>query len=318
MTANGQEPERWERVPDGPNYEVSWDGNFRALPRKSASGRSLKAQPIATTTDKDGYVLVKYVNAEGKRVTRQMHRVQLEAFAGECPEGQEARHYDDVPGHNVWRPGNEEESRARGGNLFWGTWVQNRVIDRQRNSPAEPKPAKECVRCEKPFEGNGKRCHPCVTDIGRSAAEMLARGQTLAEVAKKLDYPSPEGIHVLAVRYGGYGARKSWWSRHVTPTLRDRLPGKRRSRTVTKRPAEPRQGGRDAPEGRKSVAVPPSKPGHSGTFAPPAVTQRDNRDVSRNAPKVTDSDQHPYPADSVWNRPERTRGGTSRRSRGAR
>jgi hypothetical protein len=304
------EPEQWKPVPDGPNYEVSWDGNFRALPRKSASGRNLKAQPIATTTDKDGYVLVKYVNAEGKRVTRQMHRVQLEAFAGACPEGQEARHYDDVPGHNVWRPGTEEESRARGGNLFWGTWVQNRVIDRQRNSPAEPKPAKECVRCEKPFEGNGKRCHPCVTDIGRSAAEMLARGQTLAEVAKKLDYPSPEGIHTLAVRYGGYGARKSWLSRTVKPkivTVRNRMPGKRRSRTVSRRATGTGLGGRDAPEGRKSVAIPPSKLGQTGQTMSQAVTQRETP-ASERIP--------PYPADLTYrNQSKRTRGGNSRRSR---
>lgn len=315
MTQNGQQPERWEPIWDAwPGFEVSWDGNFRAQERTSPSGRNQRAQPIATTTTDDGYVLVKYIDKDGKRVTRQAHRVMLRTFAGECPEGMESRHYDDNGLNNRWRPGTEEESRARGGNLFWGTAQQNRD-DRRRNTPAPPAPAaKDCVRCTKPFEGNGRRCHPCVVDIGRQASRMLTSGVQLGEVAKRLDYPSPEGIHTLAVRYGGYGARKSWWTRTVTPkvvTVRRQMPGKRRSRTVSRAAAGPGETGKGAPEGRKSVAALPRKPGQTGTIASPNVAERDPS-------KVTQGKQYPYPADSVAKRDERTeqtRGGTGRRRR---
>ena len=109
--------ERWTPVWDGPGYEVSWDGNFRSLDRTSPSGRSIPGQPIATTTTKDDYELVKYWTAEGKRVTRQAHRVVLENFqfkGAPIPPGLQSRHYDDNGRNNKWRPGSEAESLESG------------------------------------------------------------------------------------------------------------------------------------------------------------------------------------------------------------
>jgi len=303
-----QEPERWEDIRGCPGFQASWDGNFRSLDRVSPSGRRLKGQPVPTRLSNKGYPLVDLRDAEGRRVTRSAHTVILETFDKPCPPGMEARHLDDDPSRNTWRPGGEEESRARGGNLFWGTPQQNREDRRRNGPPPAPRPGKECVRCREPFEGNGKRCHPCVVTIGRSAAEMLTRGQTLAEVTRKLDYPSPEGIHTLAVRYGGYGARKSWWARTVTPkvvTLRKRMPGKRRSRTVSSHPDSSREGAKGAPEGRKSVGAFRTKPGHSGTFASSNVAERDTPQPART---------YPYPAE-LTQRDRPRRGGVTRRSR---
>jgi NUMOD4 motif len=270
--------ERWKAIPDGPGYEASTHGNFRSVDRVTPSGRHVKGQPIATTVNNRGYVLVKYRNARGERVTKTAHTVLLETFDGPCPPGMEARHLDDNPLHNRWEPGAEAESRARGGNLLWGTKAQNRE-DRKRNTPTAapaPRPQRACVKCGAPFAGNGRRCHPCVVAIGKDAAERLAGGQTLAQAMKALDYPSAEGLHVLAVRYGGYGARKSWWSRSVKPrvvTLRNRLPRSRRSRTVSSSANAPAAKRESPAEGRKSVAGFPPKLGHSGHPVSQVVTQ---------------------------------------------
>lgn len=305
--------EKWKPIPDGPGYEASTDGNFRSVDRVTPSGRSLKGQPIATTTSNRGYVLVKYRNAQGERVTRSAHTVILETFDKARPPGMEARHYDDNPLNNRWAPGDtEEESRRKGGNLFWGTPPQNRA-DGQRNNPSpppKPRPQRECVRCGSPLEGNARRCHPCVVSIGEQAARLLASGATLADAMKRLDYPSAEGLHTLAVRYGGYGARKSWWSRKVTPrmtTLRDRLPGQRRSRSVSGRVAGSGAKRETPPEGRKSVGGFPPKPGHSGTNVSRDVAQRD-------IPERTQV--RPLPADVTYrNRSRRQSGGVTSRSR---
>jgi NUMOD4 motif len=283
--------ERWKPIPDGPGYEASWDGHFRSVDRVTPSGRRMKGQPIATTTSNRGYVLVKYRNARGERVTKTAHTVILETFDKPCPPGMEARHLDDDPRRNVWRPGDtEDESRARGGNLCWGTKQQNRE-DRKRNTPPAappPRPERACVRCGAPFRGNGRRCHPCVVAVGRDAAQRLSRGETLAQAMKALDYPSAEGLHLLAVRYGGYGARRSWWSRSVKPkvvTLRSRLPGSRRSRSVSEGAAA-RAPKRETPaEGRKSEAGFPQKLGHSGHPVSQVVTQ--SRTTQRERPSRT-------------------------------
>jgi hypothetical protein len=297
--------ERWEDVPGCPGFQVSWDGNFRSVDRVSPSGRRLKGKPVPTRPSNRGYALVDLRDAEGKRLTRSAHSVVLETFAGARPTGMESRHYDDNGQNNRWRPGGEKESRAAGGNLFWGTEHQNRVVDRARNrppAPAKPKPQRGCARCGGPFEGNGRRCHPCVESIGRDAAARLARGETLAAAMKALDYPSAEGLHLLAVKYGRYGARKTWWSRSVKPkvvTLSKRIPGKRRSRTVSKsRPARAAKS-ETPPEGRKSEAGFRIKPGLSGTSGTRAVTERD-------APR---SDRvPPLPADlALRNQPRKLR-----------
>jgi hypothetical protein len=279
--------EVWKDIPGCPGYQAGWDGHFRSVDRVSATGRHLKGQPISTRPSNRGYALVDLRDADGKRVTRSAHSVILETFAGKRPAGMESRHYDDNGQNNRWRPGGEKESRAAGGNLFWGTEHQNRVVDRARNRPPaapKPKPERGCVRCGAAFEGNGRRCHPCVESIGRDAAARLARGETLASAMRALDYPSAEGLHLLAVKYGRYGARKSWWSRSVKPrvvTLRKRLPSKHRSRTVSKS-SPPRAAKSETPaEGRKSEAGFRTKPGLSGISRTPSVTERDTTQRDR-------------------------------------
>jgi hypothetical protein len=235
----------WKAVPGFPGYEATRDGRYRSVDRVTASGRRCKGQVLATRKSNRGYLLVDLRDPAGRKVTRSAHTVTLETWAGPCPPGQEARHLDDNPAHNRWDP---DPAKT---NLMWGTKEQNRE-DRRRNTPTAARPPRECVRCGQPFEGNGRRCHPCVKAIGREAAKLLKRGARLPDVAERLGYPSAEGVHNLAVRYGGYGKP---WARRVADraaALRKRLrpppKGARRSSRAVTRADVPAHGRKPAPK----------------------------------------------------------------------
>jgi hypothetical protein len=185
--------EIWKPLPAPlSKYEVSdHGGRVRHIRR----GNVLTGRP-----GNKGYYLIKLYDDEGKQQTRTVHSLVLLAHRGARPAGQEACHGDDDPAHNDLS------------NLRWDTKPANRS-DRRENAPP-----KRCVRCGEPFKGNGKRCHPCVVAIGEEAAAMLQSGTPLADAAAALDYPSAEGVHALAVKYGGYGQRRS-----IAATLRGLL-----------------------------------------------------------------------------------------------
>jgi hypothetical protein len=296
-----EEPERWVQIWDAwPGFRVSWDGNFYADARKSPSGRNQKAQPIATTTTKDGYVLVKYLDKDGKRVTRQAHRVVLENFefkGGPIPEHLQSRHYDDIGTNNKWRPGaTEEESHARGGNLFVGN-AEHQYQDKVRNGLIQPPPEPK-YPCRNHAEGcanrvtrENRRCQPCVAHDGRQIATRLRRTENLLKVARKYGY-STKWAHRIAREYGGYEGsyedalrqRPPLWHR-VAATVRDRGPGHRRHDESP----QARAGFGEAPRaGALRAASPVAKVEQSGTSWTPPVTQRDPRE---HRPPV------PYPAD---------------------
>ena len=181
----------WKAIPGFPGYEASHRGYVRSIDRpvggRQLRGRVLKARVAGTTP----YPLVNLTDDQGARQTRTVHSLVLLAHVGECPEGQEALHFNDIPTDNRWPE-----------NLGYGPHLLN-VFQRTQNSLAAPKPVKVCARCEKPFEGNGRRCHTCVVQLGELAAASLAEGADLEMVAEELGYPSAVGIWRLAIRYGG-------------------------------------------------------------------------------------------------------------------
>src|ERR1039457_3204688 len=268
VTMSEQPEERWTPIWDGPGYEVSWDGNFRSLDRVTSSGRSVKGQPIATTTTKDGYVLVKYRDAEGKRVTRQAHKVMLEncAFGGKpLPDGLQSRHLDDNGKNDRWRRGTEDESRKQGGNLFTGTG-RDQHRDKVRNNGG-PLPvslsAHDCinhVQCGGKTRNPGKRCVPCVEQVGRDAGAMLRDGENLMKVAQHFGYKGTDWVFTLAVKHGGYQgtkeqahAQRRKWSQRVAATVRSRLRrGDAGSRTARETSPQPAGRAGTAPFGRAS------------------------------------------------------------------
>jgi hypothetical protein len=209
-------PESWKPVPGARYYEVSDLGSVRSVDR-TVGGRQLRGKVLATRVSaQTGYVLVNVVDDDGRKVTRSVHKMVLEAFAGPCPPGMESCHGDDNPQNNAWPE-----------NLRWDTKDAN-LRDRMRNSPAKPKPERHCIRCGQVIHQGGRRCHDCVVDLGVRAANLLTGGMTLKEACEVLDYPSGEGLHTLAVKYGRYAAPpKPGLLRRVTGRLAVTLRGRR-------------------------------------------------------------------------------------------
>jgi NUMOD4 motif len=226
-------PEKWDSIPGFGSYEASTLGEVRSVDRTLADGRRVRGRKLATRVSNKGYVLVNMTDDHGAKQTRTLHTVILTTFDGECPPDQTARHLDDDPLHNTWAPGATAEERiAAGGNLMWGTWPEQ-IADQYRNGgrvPAAPKPERHCIRCGQVIHKGGRRCHDCVVDIGVRAASLLSHGTSLAGACEALEYPSAEGLHTLAVKYGGYAAPPAPSTsalRRVTArvfaTLRDRF-----------------------------------------------------------------------------------------------
>ena len=219
-------------------YEVSADGFG---PDQQPVRRIDNGKPLKVSVGSSGYPQVKPYNDDGEQRTVTVHSFVLGVYAGPRPDGMECRHYDDDPWNNRWRPGDEAESVAAGGNLFYGGKPQN-IEDGFRNGRprAAPRQVRHCVLCGAVLATNGRRCTACVTAIGIKAAALLGAGNEPEQVAALLEYPSTDGVVRLAVKYGNYGRapsivvreelntaladhrqpRRSWLQR-VTATVRD-------------------------------------------------------------------------------------------------
>jgi hypothetical protein len=113
---------RYNLIEGHPDYRVGDDGSVWS--RKSGEWKPLKPHP-----QKRGHCAVDL----GRRSTRYVHHLVLEAFVGLCPEGQECRHLDGNPGNN------------RLGNLAWGTRLEN-MADRYRHDAVPMKLSDDQVR----------------------------------------------------------------------------------------------------------------------------------------------------------------------------
>jgi HNH endonuclease/NUMOD4 motif len=205
----------WKSWPGFSRYEASHRGFIRNGDRKI----------MAANPNNNGYLRLNLVGDDGVQRNVLVHRAVLLAHAGPCPPGMVARHWNDDPRDNRWAPGGEEACRAGHGNLLWGTDEENRA-DRRRNTPAPPQstPA-ACIRCGAPVTKGGRRCHECVVWTGMEAARLMRdEGKRLGEANDLLGYGNAEYLHVLAVKYGGWGhCQPCTCSPPATVTLRDRL-----------------------------------------------------------------------------------------------
>jgi hypothetical protein len=209
--------ERFATIAGFSAYEFGDLGEVHSVDRVT-DGKPYRGTVLRPRVGNRGYLLVNLTDDTGRKVTRTVHTLVLEAHAGPRPHGHEACHGDDVPSHN-WYPEN----------LAWKPPAEN-VADRMRNRPAQPKPERHCARCGTVLDPGrgGKRCHACVTEIGEQAAGLLRAGVTLEDVGRRLEYPHLSGLHQLARTYGGYGLPPAQPSQTVTgrrtalATLRDR------------------------------------------------------------------------------------------------
>lgn len=232
VTASDQRAGTWKPLPPPfSKYEVSPDG-FGPDQRPV---RRIGRDPLATTVNNHGgYLMVKPYDDNGRRSAgKTVHALVLLAYAGPCPPGMESRHLDDDPLNNRWAPGDtDDEVRANGGNLVYGTKRQNAEdkFDNGHPRAAPPPPPRPCVRCGAMFAAKGRRCPACLVTVGRQAAVMLRAGLNLRPVTFRVGYRSEEWVHTLACRHGGYAgtleqAQAQGRSRpqRVTATLRYRL-----------------------------------------------------------------------------------------------
>lgn len=104
----------WREVEGFPGYEVNDQGEVRSLYATDRNGTKRKrALPLLLKKDfSKRYPTVKLYR-NGTRIRRKVHRLVLEAFAGPCPPGQEACHYN----------GDRNDNRLS--NLRWDTHKNN-------------------------------------------------------------------------------------------------------------------------------------------------------------------------------------------------
>lgn len=94
-------------IPDWDKYWVSQYGRVRR-------GRKIMRSVLTGhKNSKAGQRMTVILSQEGKSKTESVARLVLLAFVGRCPEGQQARHLDDIPWHNGLP------------NLKWGTPLEN-------------------------------------------------------------------------------------------------------------------------------------------------------------------------------------------------
>ena len=172
--------------------------------RHKAKGTRLKV-----TLGTHGYPQVKPYNDQGKQETRTVHSLILLANVGPPPEGMETRHLDSDPLNYRWAPGNEEETKAAGGNLIYGTGPEQHKDKVEAGTAVRPPVTFECVnhaRCGGMAVRDGRRCLPCLKETGVRAAALLGEGMPLAAVTRKLGYEaaSERWVFGLARQYGGY------------------------------------------------------------------------------------------------------------------
>lgn len=158
--------ELWKPVNFGTNYQVSSHGRVYNL----KTGKFL-----AGTKTEDGYTRFCLSDADGKHWNVTGHTLVMQEFAGPCPERQQVRHLDGDPANNHWAPGDEEETKALGGNLIYGTPAENCEDRDERHGRNGHANKKNCGTCDLPYDDentyinpDGRRsCRNCVRASGR-------------------------------------------------------------------------------------------------------------------------------------------------------
>lgn len=98
-------------------YAATSDGRIFSVTRRGTKGGYLKATPNGK-----GYLKVQLTRPDGSQVTKQVHILVLEAFAGPRPEGMQACHNN----------GNKTDNRRV--NLRWDTPSANNLDKRQHGT----------------------------------------------------------------------------------------------------------------------------------------------------------------------------------------
>lgn len=82
-------------------YQVSNCGNIRSVDHYDRNGRNFIAGKLLRPGLKDnGYLQISLCNNTGKAKNHYVHRLVMETFIGECPDGYEVNHIDENKRNN--------------------------------------------------------------------------------------------------------------------------------------------------------------------------------------------------------------------------
>ena len=143
--------ELWKAIDFGTNYQVSSHGRVHNI----KTGKFL-----AGTINEDGYIRFCLTGPDGGHWNVTAHTLVMRAFAGPCPDGQQVRHLDGDPTNNHWAPGSEEETKAAGGNLIYGTLVENCEDRDQRHGRNGHANKTYCGTCGEPYDEENTYIYP--------------------------------------------------------------------------------------------------------------------------------------------------------------
>lgn len=118
-------PEIWKDIQGFEGfYQVSNLGRVRSLQRTTSHGRGLQSRILKGDQRMEGHLQV-VLYRDGRRKTRYIHHLVLEAFVGTRPAGTECCHNDGQPSNN------------RVSNLRWDT-RSNNLLDAYKHHARQP------------------------------------------------------------------------------------------------------------------------------------------------------------------------------------
>lgn len=170
--------EAWRTIVGHDEYEISDQGRVRSW-RRRGGGRRLEPKLLTPyrakkpTNSERKYLCVALPLCDGTFVKSYVHRLVLETFVGQCPDGFECRHLD----------GNPENNHLI--NLRWGTALDN-AGDRRRHGTVRAASG----------ERHGSRTKPERVPRGERAKHVLTEQDVLELRA------SNESNSAAAIRFG--------------------------------------------------------------------------------------------------------------------
>jgi len=201
---------------------------------RNAKGMDLADRPNNRPKELPPEEQYRMINLSGGGVKKSV-LVSHVVLAAHCPEdrdGRQSRHLGRGRACRRWNWYPE--------GLAWGTQSENEMdkpeevrlaaaakgaAARVAAGLAPPPPAFECVsyaRCGGMVRIEGRRCEPCVIQVGKGAAVLLNAGMRFQDVGEHFGYTAGDWTYRLAVEHGGY-ARTKAEARMQRPTLRQSI-----------------------------------------------------------------------------------------------
>jgi hypothetical protein len=179
-----------------PKYEAWSPGGYGLAEDQWPIRRQIAGTRLKVTLGTHGYPQVKPYNDQGKQKTLTVHGLIMLANVGPPKPGQETRHLNSDPLDYRWAPGGtDEEIKAAGGNLVYGTKPQNHADQVKAGTAVLPPPTFPCV-------------------------------MPLKAVTRKLGYTNEVHVHALARQYGGYKGSLEQARTQCRPSLMRRVLGR--------------------------------------------------------------------------------------------